>query len=159
MREAGSSTVKMLSYLLVPLLLIVGLGYLQQTSGFEKNSEIQVGFLIVIAIIALITLLFIVAAGFSQLQLTDPKQALGLPEGSIRAMIALMLIMVFIIFGIFVFRLTATGREAGPVTMTLEQLIQLKNVSFVERIPDKEGEYNVWLRSDLTEEGARLATQ
>jgi hypothetical protein len=153
-RSAGHSG--MLSYLLIPLLLIFGLGALEAIIGAEK-FEIQAIFLTVIGVIALIWLLFIVAAGFAHLQLTDAKQALGLPEGSIRSMIALMLIMVFIIFGIYIFQRTATGIETGPVTMTIEELSNAKNLSFVEKGDD--GKYKVWLRSDLTEAGARLATQ
>jgi hypothetical protein len=159
---------RMFGYLLVPIVLILGLGLLLRTSVFERNYEIQLGFLVVIAIIALITLLFIVAAGFSQLKLTDPNQALGLPEGSIRAMIALMLILVFIIFGIFVFRLTANGNEAGPIQMTLTELNAATNVSSIAPVTEKdekgndkiiEGKYDVWRRSDLTADAVRLATQ
>jgi hypothetical protein len=160
--EGGAAADKrMMSYLLIPLLLIFGLGVLEQLSGVDK-IEIQATFLTVIGVIALIWLLFIVAAGFAHLQLTDAKQALGLPEGSIRAMIALMLIMVFIIFGIFVFQRTATGNEVGPISMTSEELGNAKNLSFVEPIKDKDGHitgYNAWLRSELSDAGSRLATQ
>jgi hypothetical protein len=59
-------------------------------------------------VVALMIVLFLMAVGFSRLGLSDPQQALGLPEGSIRAMIALFLIMVFITFGLYLYR-TAAG--------------------------------------------------
>jgi hypothetical protein len=124
---------------------------------FTPTPEIQLGFLVVIAIIALITLLFLVAAGFAQLQLTDPKQPLGLPEGSIRAMIALILIMVFIIFGIHLFRVTGVGLESGPVEMTYTELAAQSNISFIEKVSD--GKFKVWLKADLSDDGVRLAQQ
>src|SRR5262245_1816786 len=94
----GSSDALTVLFVLIPFVLILGLGAILAAKVFSKEPEIQVGFLVVIGVIALITLHFIVAAGFAHLQLADPKQALALPEGSIRAMIALILIMVFIIF-------------------------------------------------------------
>jgi hypothetical protein len=47
--------------------------------------------------------LFIVAVGFTALKMNDPQQALGLPEGSVRAMIALLLIAIWIIISVFLF--------------------------------------------------------
>jgi hypothetical protein len=75
----------------------------------ETNDEMQMGALVVAAIVILMTTLFIIAAGFNAMNLTEQKQPLGLPEGSIRAMIALILIMVFIIFGIYLFRMVGQG--------------------------------------------------
>ena len=43
-------------------------------------------------VVVLVLLLTAVAIMFSILNLTDPRQAMGLPEGSIRAVIALSLI-------------------------------------------------------------------
>jgi len=128
-------------YVVVPILLILGLGSILTTSAFPKDAEIQLGFVVVIAISVLFALLFIIAAGFSHLHLTDEKQPLGLPEGSIRSMIALILIMVFIIFGIFLFRVTGVGYETGPTNVTLEELLQLKNLSAIVKLDN--GSFNV----------------
>src|SRR5262245_10776457 len=54
---SSSYNVEMLAYLLVPLILIICIGIILQASIFERMVEIQVGFLVVIAIIALIQLL------------------------------------------------------------------------------------------------------
>jgi hypothetical protein len=110
------------------------------------------------------------------MNLTDPKQALGLPEGSIRAMIALVLIMVFIIFGILLFR-----KVALPERIYLASVKQVSDVKIpesiknpvvvvFETIPDKdkkdkkdkiinENNYSVYLAAESSEEGKRLAQQ
>ncbi len=54
-------------------------------------------------VVVLVLLLTAVATLFSILELTDGKQALGLPEGSIRAVIALSLIVLFAILSIFLY--------------------------------------------------------
>jgi hypothetical protein len=51
----------------------------------------------------LLTIITIVAVAFSALNLHDPNQALGLPRGSVRALIALSLIILFAIMAIFLF--------------------------------------------------------
>ena len=43
------------------------------------------------------------ALAFSAVKLADPTQALGLPEGSVRAVIALSLIVIFVITVVFLF--------------------------------------------------------
>ncbi len=87
-------------------LVAIGFGVLIYlfTIKVTPDPELMMGLLVVFSITTLMTVLFILAAGFNLMRLTDEKQALGLPRGSIRAMISLVLIMVFIIFGIFLFR-------------------------------------------------------
>lgn len=125
-------------------------------------AEIQVSLVIILGIIALMLLLFVVASGFQRLGLQNRTQPLGLPEGSIRAMIALVLIMVFIIFGIYLFRVVGTGNYAGPIrNLTAAEIGQMKNVGYI--IPNTEvgnqGKYDVWLQTDLNADAIRLATQ
>jgi hypothetical protein len=57
----------------------------------------------ILGVSALVFLLYILAVGFNALQLSDPKQALGLPVGSIRAIIALMLIIIWVILSVYIF--------------------------------------------------------
>jgi hypothetical protein len=87
-----------------------------------KQPETVLGILMAQVIVALM-LLFIMATGFALLGLADPQQALGLPEGSIRAMIALFLIMIFVTFGLYLFRAiasgTATNQDAVDVAKQL----------------------------------------
>ena len=52
---------------------------------------------------------------FSILSLTNKEQALGLPEGSIRAVIALSLIVLFAILSVFLYQNISKGGELLPV--------------------------------------------
>jgi hypothetical protein len=55
-------------------------------------------------VVALAFLLFLIAgivAAFHALELTNPRAAFGLPEGSIRAIIALVLILIFVVMAIY----------------------------------------------------------
>ena len=112
----------------VPLLaLIAAAGWFINHVNTEATvgDEVQMGLLVVAAIATLMTVLFIVAAGFSSMKLTDSSQPLGLPEGSVRAMIALVLIMVFIIFGIYMFRITGAGSQTYLGAMSFEDMRKL----------------------------------
>jgi hypothetical protein len=73
----------------------------------------MLGLIIILGVSVLTVLLFVMAAAFSSLNLADPHEALGLPQGSVRALIALLLIIIWAIISIFVFRFVAFG-VGGP---------------------------------------------
>lgn len=60
-------------------------------------------------VVVLVLLLTAVTTMYSILDLTNKDQAMGLPEGSIRAVIALSLIVLFAILSIFLYQNIATG--------------------------------------------------
>jgi hypothetical protein len=137
------------------------------------DPEIMMGILVIFSIATLMTVLFILAAGFTSMSLADPKQALGLPEGSIRAMIALVLIMVFIIFGIFLFRKVGQpdksylGREIDKVdvipdgtktSFLFEKIRKVDKENSKGEVTD-ENNYYVYAVAETSEEGKRLAQQ
>src|SRR5439155_25746707 len=66
---------------------LIGGGVYLIAFQFPQSPEISIGVVIVVAVSALLLLLFWVALGFATLELADNTQALGLPEGSIRALI------------------------------------------------------------------------
>lgn len=68
-----------------------------------KTPEIILSALLVIGVIALILTLTFAALVYQSRDLSDPKQALGLPEGSIRAIIALSLILIFMISSVLLY--------------------------------------------------------
>jgi hypothetical protein len=70
-----------------------------------KNVEsyAQLPLLAIIGVIALIIVLSCVAIGFSSVDLADKTQALGLPNGSMRAVIAMSLILIFAIVTVFLY--------------------------------------------------------
>ncbi len=79
-------------------------------------------------VVVLVLLLTAVATMFSILGLTDAKQALGLPEGSIRAVIALSLIVLFAILSIFLYQQASSG---GPL-VTIAQMSGAERSQFIK---------------------------
>jgi hypothetical protein len=123
----------------------------------------MMGILVVFSIAALMTVLFILAAGFSAMSLADGKQALGLPEGSIRAMIALILVMVFIIFGIYLFRMVGYGSLQFVEHMqTLPASGKIGGREIVAEPatePEYKGWYDVWVTTEASDDAKKLAEQ
>ena len=69
----------------------------------EKCQAILLGLIIILGASVLVLLLFVMAAGFNALGLNNPDESLGLPKGTVRAMIALLLIIVWVIVSIYLF--------------------------------------------------------
>lgn len=160
--EVTRSRIVLAVFVLIAFLLVIGAGgliYYFVPKGSVPDPEIEMGLMVVTAIAALMTLLFTVAAGFSIMGLTDARQPLGLPEGSIRAMIALILIMVFIIFGIYLFRMVGAGtyNYIGNIPNKPDPANFSDKIAFA-RNPDN-NTYDVWLQAGMTDDGRRLAQQ
>jgi hypothetical protein len=77
----------------------------QESIGPELKLPLVVIFGVVILLMAIGLLVF----SFSQLNLASPAQALGLPDGSVRSIIALMLLVLFTIVAIFLYNSVATS--------------------------------------------------
>jgi hypothetical protein len=94
---------------MVPLVLIMILMYLR----LFQIEVVYIGMQVILGIGILLVLLMIVTIVFARLDLADPRQALGLPEGTVRALIALILLMVFIICGLWILQLVAFPSVGG----------------------------------------------
>ena len=148
--------------LLLGVAVLGGAGYLMYSVSLASNadSEVKTSLLVVSAIAVLMTVLFILASGFRFLDLADPRQPLGLPEGSIRAMIALVLIMIFIIFGIYLFRMVGTGNQIFIGSMDAPPKPDLYPGKILSVYPDEaKKKYNVFIINEITTDGLRLAQQ
>jgi len=145
--------------LVLAVLLVAGLAL--SPAILPKTAEVQVGMVIVVAVSALITLVFIMAAGFQALGLATERQALGLPQGSVRAMIALFLILIFVILSLYLF--TTVAEDKGGTTSTFEGLTTAQVVALgfnVEEIkPNEAGTFDGKIRHGLPTEGRQLAQQ
>jgi hypothetical protein len=103
------------------ILILIGIGAL---SYFQllKLEVVFIGMQIVLGVGILLVLLTIVTIVFARLDLADPKQALGLPEGTVRALMALILLLVFIICGLWLFYTVAfpptNGTNGTPILIT-----------------------------------------
>lgn len=109
--------------LLIILLIVAVLGYIVTSSTLAQTSpDIIIGLVVVLSACVLVFLLFIMAAGFKVLGLNDPEQAVGLPKGTVSAMIALLLIIVWVIVSVYVFftlpGLTKSSVGAGTTSTT-----------------------------------------
>jgi hypothetical protein len=70
------------------------------------------------------------------LNLANATQPLGLPEGSVRAVIALMLLVLFAIVSIFLYNSVANGNQQIITNVTAEQLADLrKQVPVIFTLP------------------------
>ncbi|MGW4928606.1 hypothetical protein ACWEOH_05565 [Agromyces sp. NPDC004153] len=65
------------------------------------NAEVALTLVVVASVMVLILALAAAAIVFNRLGLADQKHAMGLPEGSIRAIIALLLILLFSVVAVF----------------------------------------------------------
>jgi hypothetical protein len=139
---------------LVGLFIIV----LRQSGGIGNEGIFAL--VLVLAVVFLMTTLFILASGFSHLQLTDLNQPLGLPGGSVRAMIALILILVFIMFGAYLYTQELTYAEPGygPIEMSRDQYLGLPNVISAEPLEGTD-RYLVYFANPDVRNSSRLAQQ
>jgi IPT/TIG domain len=105
------------------LLLAVTVGAVVFATLFRASIEIVLGLTVIAGVCALLLVLFIIAAGFTAMKMNDPQQALGLPEGSIRAMIALMLIIIWIIMSVFLLNVTNGAAANSDTARMAQQLV------------------------------------
>ncbi len=71
--------------------------------GYGFGNEVSLPLLAIAGVVALIGALALVAIGFALMSMSDKTQALGLPSGSVRAVIALSLVVLFAILSVFLF--------------------------------------------------------
>jgi hypothetical protein len=85
------------------------------------GPELMLPIVIVGGVLVLLVTLALTAFVFAGINLSDKTQALGLPEGSVRSVIALSLILLFAIVSIFIFSsLSATGKIEATMPLTQE---------------------------------------
>jgi hypothetical protein len=87
-----------------------------------QQTEIILGLTVIAGVSVLTLVLFIMAAGFAALKMSDQGQALGLPQGSIRAFIALMLIVMWVIISIFLFTVVSKAMANSPILQLAQQV-------------------------------------
>jgi hypothetical protein len=99
--------------------------------GLNKISQYSMVGLPILAIFGIMMLfgaLALIAAVFEKLGLADKTQALALPDGSIRAVIALSLIVLFAIISIMLYRSLSDGYDIPSLDRTARDSI-LKDTS------------------------------
>jgi hypothetical protein len=121
------------------------------------QPEIILPLVVITGIVALLATLAIAAATFGLFNIADAKQALGLPAGSIQAVIALSLILIFAVVALYASggtknqELTSTGLSRAELrSIPPQQIIQVQRVKSKKR---KKASYTV-VRS-VEDQGAR----
>src|SRR5665213_2049200 len=79
------------------------------------NHTISLPLIVIVGVTLLLIVIALVAFSFSVLGLSSARDALGLPDGSVRAIIALMLLVLFSIMSIFLYNSIASR---APQTLT-----------------------------------------
>lgn len=167
--RSGALGVGLVLVALPMLLLFAGADYL------DKVHMVGLPLLAIFGIMILFGSLALVAMLFESLNLTNPEQPLALPEGSIRAAIALSLIVLFAIMSILLFKSSAgTPFELGGLTEGQRNDIVAKSADRVQKIADApcakvlaagtscvadDRRYVVTLRSGVSSESTDLAKQ
>lgn len=103
--------------------------------------ELSLPILLIVATIALLLSVTMILVVFARLDLSNWREALGLPQGSIRAIIALLLIVLFFITAVFLYadigRPGSTRRLEG---VTQERVAQIATEDIVEMTSTGTGE-------------------
>ena len=114
----------------------------------SDNSEVSLPVVIIAGLVVLITALGLLTFVFSELRLSDSKEALGLPSGSVRAVIALMLLVVFAIVAIFLYSDISSNSRLQSLTVDAAKVNEVKkHVDYVFEVDEKDGRKTVYYRS------------
>lgn len=103
-------------------------------SLFDRGPELVLPILIISGVLVLLVTLALTAFVFATMDISDKTQALGLPEGSVRAVVALSLVILFPIVSIFLYsNLSSSGKIEIVSNLTKEQRDQ-----FVGKVPSSQ---------------------
>jgi hypothetical protein len=108
------------------------------TGGNTGSDAIALPLIVLIGVIVLLIVISLVTFTFSVLGLASPTEALGLPDGSVRSIIALMLLVLFSIVSIFLYNSVATSATKSIEHVSSDQLTAMRTqVSVVLTLPEK----------------------
>ncbi len=84
-----------------------------------NETAVRLPVLLIISVMGLLLAIAVLVAAFRTFELANPREALGLPEGSVRAMIALMLILLFAIATLYIYgTITPANSDVGKQLIT-----------------------------------------
>jgi hypothetical protein len=126
-KRIGGRTMRYLLVIISAILLtllVVGVGCV--VTGKDVGAEIALPIIAITGVVVLLGVLAFVAIGFSMVNLHDRTEALGLPPGSVRGVIALSLVVLFAILSVFLFGALKDGAAVTIATcLKQEQRIEL----------------------------------
>ncbi len=102
----------------------------------DVSADIRLAVILIVGVGCLLLTLGTLAVVFKRLGLDDKHQALGLPEGSVRAVLALMLILLFFVSTIFFTSFLSVGEKTRSLkNVTPEQLALIPAGDIAEQKP------------------------
>ena len=118
----------------VPIIILLYMWYEGPSSSTTGLSAI-----LIFGVIALILVLALLALVFRGVGLADKEQTLGLPEGSVRAIIALSLILIFMISSMFIYSQLQNGgtteyKYTGITQQQLDNISKTGNIVSISRL-------------------------
>lgn len=157
-----------MAVLMIALVIAMGYGmYLMFSSDPVKGLDfsVQLPLLTIVGVMLLLATLAVVAITFARFDLSDRTQALGLPEGSVRAAIALSLILIFSILTVFLYSNLATrplSELQSIVGLNQAQVDSLKGtvqVAAVKPALDPKDGFTVYFREPKNQAAEDFAKQ
>jgi hypothetical protein len=139
LKITASEMVRILLWLGLPTILALGaIGWILSAIPKERFvPTIVLPIMLLTGIIGLVGILSVAVSVFAALNLSNPAHAFGLPEGTIRAVIALGLILIFALMGVFFYgqlRLPETGTMLG---LTQDQVDALPASEIISVAPSE----------------------
>lgn len=127
-------------------------------------AEITLSIILSLSIIALLAALTFMVYIFKFLDLASPNNTLGLPEGSIRAVIALSLILIFVISCVFLYNNVSYSERTEDIYISQAEYnnISKELIYSAELVPgnrSNETWYLVKLQTEKNEESVDIAKQ
>ena len=170
MAKLRSSEAKPLTTLLLVagIVLVAGLGgfyVLNNLPDYLTSSSLTIVVLLVAGFVAVTLLLYLGTIILRTAGLSTRKEALGMPEGSIRALIAMSLILMFAIIGVTVLYSGMGGEPIESNGISAAELERLENVQIISitvvdpaASPGSE-RFNVTARPELSQAGPDFGLQ
>lgn len=154
------------SWLIVLAILAVAIsglaGFILHTipKHLQSEPEIALTILLFSGVVTFVAVLTITVSVLTALGLSNPRRAFGMPEGTIRAVIALSLILIFSIMSVFLYQ-TLRSPETTQTILTKAQFgeIPAKEIIFSRPADDQSEFFEVRRRLDPTESSDDFAKQ
>jgi hypothetical protein len=94
---------------IVVIFAMVGYGVVKLNEVKQLDDAVKLPLLVIAGLVSLIALLAVMAIAFKTVHLANQTQALGLPDGTVRAVIALSLILIFAVVTVYLFSDLSNG--------------------------------------------------
>lgn len=161
-------TTQVMTPIVVVVLLVAGLitlltyslRELQEKRLFLPENSLPI--LLIVGTISLLLALSAVVVIYARLDLTRWQSALGLPEGSIRAVIALLLIVLFFITAVFLYADVSrpqSMRRLESIDETRLAAIPTDQIQELVQVSTTPARYDVSLRTEKNAESKDIAKQ